>query len=295
MKIFTVVCLFLLVFISNILAENKIKCGQRSHSHTIVSRIINGQNSVPNSWPWHVGLFFKIFNGFSFFCGGSLISKKYVLSAAHCFDPIPPILEIYVGVGLHNLTKAHPDKNLIKVIKIIKHENYNKTNFENDIVLLKLSKSIKVSKKVSTICLPGEKNVKIVYNKTLFVPGWGSVTEKISMTSKSEVLNEIQVYIMNDVNQTLCANMGDSRYCAINRQKPNSNLCVGDSGGSMVYNKNGKWIVYGIVSFGNVDFVDEGKTIKCITESPTFFTIVPNYIDWINTHVSNRKIIKEVY
>lgn len=289
MKILTVACLAALVFISNSLAADKLKCGLRSHKHTIISRIINGQNSVPHSWPWHVGLFFKIFNGYSFFCGGSLISNKYVLSAAHCFDPIPPILEIYIGIGIHNLTKVDPDKNLIKVVKIVKHENYNKTDFKNDIVLLELSKSIKMTKRVSTICLPLKKNFKKVYNKTLFVPGWGSVTEKVSMTSKSDVLNEIQVYIMNDVNQTLCSNMGDSRYCALNRQNQNSNLCVGDSGGSMVYNENGKWMIYGIVSFGSVDFEDDGKAIKCITESPTFFTIVPNYIDWINKHVIKKK------
>ncbi|RNA24800.1 serine protease 27-like [Brachionus plicatilis] len=283
----------ILLCVSECWTQNKLKCGQTPYKHSVVSRIINGDKSTPNSWPWHVGLFFKIFNGYSFFCGGSLITRKHVLSAAHCFDQMHPMFEIYIGVGLNNLTKAHPAKNLIKVSRIIKHEKYNQTEFENDIVILELDKNVPLSKKISTICLPRGKNAKSVYNKTLFVAGWGSTTQKVSLASRSDTLNEIQMHIINNVNQTLCANMADSRYCAINRAKKNSNLCVGDSGGSLVHSDNGRWFVFGIVSFGNVDLVDGGKSVKCLTDSPTFFTIVPNYINWIDQHVNKKKKLKK--
>lgn len=59
-----------------------------------VDRIVGGQPALPYEWPWQVGLA----TAGSLFCGGSLISNQYVLTAAHCVtvrshcSPLPNVM-----------------------------------------------------------------------------------------------------------------------------------------------------------------------------------------------------------
>ncbi|MBW3909087.1 trypsin-like serine protease, partial [Neisseria meningitidis] len=57
-------------------------CGTPAISPVITgySRIVNGEEAVPHSWPWQVSL--QDYTGFHF-CGGSLISENWVVTAAH--------------------------------------------------------------------------------------------------------------------------------------------------------------------------------------------------------------------
>jgi len=52
-------------------------CGRRQ---VPTSRVIGGVDATPGYWPWQVGLYFSG----QFFCGGSLISPEWVVTAAHC-------------------------------------------------------------------------------------------------------------------------------------------------------------------------------------------------------------------
>lgn len=48
------------------------------------SRIIAGEPAAPGQFPWQVGVYYRRPTGGLFFCGGSLVSDRYVLTAAHC-------------------------------------------------------------------------------------------------------------------------------------------------------------------------------------------------------------------
>ena len=75
------------------LIKAKGKCGRRVDQS---SRVVNGEDAAPNSWPWQISLRYK---HYGHICGGSLIDNGWVLTAAHCvaFDPTPAPFKIVVG------------------------------------------------------------------------------------------------------------------------------------------------------------------------------------------------------
>lgn len=48
------------------------------------SRIISGEPAQPGEFPWQVGVYYRRADGGLYFCGGSLINERYVVTAAHC-------------------------------------------------------------------------------------------------------------------------------------------------------------------------------------------------------------------
>ena len=57
------------------------KCGKRKPG----SRIVGGTDAQPGSWPWQVLLDTKAFPG-PVWCGGSILNRYWIVTAAHCFD-----------------------------------------------------------------------------------------------------------------------------------------------------------------------------------------------------------------
>ena len=47
-----------------------------------IDRIVGGDEAAENQWPWIVALFIDD----AWFCGGSLISENWVMTAAHCVE-----------------------------------------------------------------------------------------------------------------------------------------------------------------------------------------------------------------
>jgi len=69
------------ILVLTVLAEANGKCGKITKKRTTSNKIYNGQPATRGSIPWQVSLSCGIGDTF---CGGSLISKKWVLTAAHC-------------------------------------------------------------------------------------------------------------------------------------------------------------------------------------------------------------------
>jgi len=76
-----------------------------------------------------------------------------------------------------------------------------------------------------------------------------------------------------------------SLYCTLN-SVDKSNVCFGDSGGSLVYYTNSKWYIYGITSYV--------KTIggKCSNTLPSYFVQVPVYLNWIGYQLNFKSSAK---
>ena len=77
------------------------ECGQRQVAQRPTTRIVGGAKSYAGKWPWVASLQMRNIHN----CGGTLISDRLVLTAAHCFDNHPPKKHVIL-IGNHDL--LHP-------------------------------------------------------------------------------------------------------------------------------------------------------------------------------------------
>ena len=101
-------------------------CGTRSSplSHPVlhIQRIVGGKEALPGDCPWQVGFAKNVKNTNAkrfVFCGGTLISNEWIVSAAHCFERNYTSSDYVAVLGEHNLAKNEGFKiqfslNLIK-------------------------------------------------------------------------------------------------------------------------------------------------------------------------------------
>ena len=171
-------------------------------------RIVGGGEAPKHAYPWQISILWSDKVTASHICGGSIISSKYILTAAHCFHesiyttPLPEEAadqlsdelqdyyftpdEVFVLVGAHYLpnndeitsTELRNNKNIHRVREIIIHDQYDppKTSFQYDFTILKLESILKFSSTVAAVCLPDPKfsASKYVSRKGL-VSGWGNM------------------------------------------------------------------------------------------------------------------------
>jgi len=215
------------------------------------------------------------------FCGGSIINQNYILTAAHCVDFLRTSqLAIYVG-GYETVRRGSTldAANIYQASSIKRHRFYNSRLITNDVAVVKLSRSITFSDKVSPICLPTSTDSTVVYNKKLVLSGWG--VDEIGRDPA--VLQQAELTVING--NSLCTSDGKKysikqNYCAIGSGSSTTpSTCFGDSGGPLQYYDGTKWTVFGLTSYGYVD-----QTKSCIKNIPSYFTNVPYFLDWINTN-----------
>ena len=125
--------------------KTKCTCGE-SHQ---AQRIVGGTETEVNEYPWQVGLVRP--GSRRPFCGGSIISNRHILTAAHCTIG-QATSRIRVLMGEHDTTDSVAD---IKTISAItNHPDYNDNTYVNDVAILTLTSPITFSSIVAPVCLP---------------------------------------------------------------------------------------------------------------------------------------------
>ncbi|GCC26515.1 salivary plasminogen activator beta-like isoform X1 [Chiloscyllium punctatum] len=255
------------------------KCGQREHK---MNKIVGGNEAAIESHPWQAALYITDRRSKSsyFQCGGSLIHSCWVLTAAHCINPIISHSWYYVTLGKSSTNKPSKNEQTFAVEKIISHENFNDDTFDNDIALLKLKSQSGTcameSKFVHPICLPSK---RLIFSESTQceVSGYGREAEFSPFYSK--FLKEARV---NLISQQKCRSpeyygkkLTENMLCAAHHNWK-EDACKGDSGGPLVCENNGRMNLYGITSWGD----------GCARPNkPGVYTRVLNYIQWIEENM----------
>lgn len=256
--------------------------------HQENGRIVNGQEAAKGELTYQVSLQLSYGSRMTtskgmHFCGGTLISRNVVMTAAHCTKS-QTAKNLKVVEGTTDITdETSPTYRVKEIIR----QNYNDRTKKNDVSLLILEPNDDESRKAET------KNHKAVpiplcqesfqpQGKSCVVSGWGHLKSKGS--SVPNLLRETEVLVLHD---EMCAKMlkgypwdpkEKTMICAGGEDK---DACQGDSGGPLVcpVDDEGNKCIAGIVSWG----------IGCATEGvPGVYTNVRHYNHWVRENVKEH-------
>ena len=249
---------------------------------SIQSRVLGGGDAEVGAWPSMAAIvtagMFPLEE--RFFCGGTVISERWILTAAHClYDPFgveTQPADIRVVVGINDLRDDTATE--LVVTGIYRHPQFDAGvgTLQNDLALLELANVVSVP---ATALFDGDLEA---YNDTLgFITGWGATDS--NQFSGSEIYpNLLQDASVPLVSLERCnsaesyqGGILDTQVCAGFRQG-GVDSCVGDSGGPLFIIQGGEQVQVGITSFGN------GCGL------PNFYGIYTNisaYSGWISDYV----------
>lgn len=237
------------------------------------TRIVGGVRCYPGQCPWQVLIHNR--RGQSF-CGGSLISSRWVISASHCFETEKPH---YVTVGDFDKMRRDQDEQKIEVLQFLKHHHYNSDNFDNDIALISLKNDVVFNEFAIPVCLPNLNLGRLLSQEGEIgmVSGWGDTRFQ---GPSSRFLLKVKLPV---VNQDTCTKstekiLTDNMFCAGYKTEARD-ACSGDSGGPLVVSYRNTWYLMGVVSWGD-GCAKDGKY--------GIYTRVSNYIPWIETTIEER-------
>eukprot|EP00092_Neocalanus_flemingeri_P022811 GFUD01024735.1.p2 GENE.GFUD01024735.1~~GFUD01024735.1.p2 ORF type:complete len:279 (+),score=84.57 GFUD01024735.1:77-913(+) len=215
-----------------------------------VGRIVGGEEAVDGEFPWQVSLRSIGALGATHFCGGSIIDKDWILTAAHCCANQTP-LGMHVVAGGIKLNSFEGEEEPRNVEHIIGHPNYAASTITNDACLLKLKESLEWTEFVQPIALPAAGQMTEAGTECI-VTGWGTLSE--GGFGLPNVLHKVTVPVVSDEDcnkayQSGGASVADSMICA-GLEQGGKDSCQGDSGGPFFCGEKGSEELIGIVSWG---------------------------------------------
>ncbi|XP_012286837.1 trypsin-1 [Orussus abietinus] len=223
-------------------------------------KIIGGQPAAIERYPYQVSI---QYNGVHD-CGGSIISNRWILTAAHCLvGKTPKALKIRIGSA-----NVNQGGHLISGISsIIFHEMYDDDSYDYDVALIKLTKALPFSSSARAVTLASSSSA-VTTGLTAVVTGWGKTTPTGSMSTR------LQSLMVPIVDQKTCQktylhlNVVTDRMLCAGYMTGGKDACQGDSGGPLVH--NGRQV--GIVSWG----------AKCASPGyPGVYTRVSSVRSWV--------------
>ncbi|EDW65431.1 serine protease SP24D [Drosophila virilis] len=234
-----------------------------SNSNGSSGRVVGGEDAARAQFPHQISLR----NRGSHSCGGSIISRNYVLTAAHCVvyedasgtNQVYPASQITVRAGSNDRLSGGELRN---IVEIVAHENYG--NFLNDVAVMRVEKPFIYSENIQPIALPTKNTPGGV---DVIISGWGRIKHGGDLprylqwnTLKSLTLDECESSIGWGEEAGLCL-----------IHEVDNGACNGDSGGPAHYDNE---------LVGVAGFVVGG----CGNIYPDGYARVYYHVDWIKAH-----------
>ncbi|KAG8212658.1 hypothetical protein J437_LFUL019417, partial [Ladona fulva] len=222
-----------------------------------------------------------------FRCVGSIINRRYILTAARCVSNLSSANKpVSVRLGEQNLEYAldctddtcAPAPQNIFIEKVIPHPEFiGKPSYLNDIAIIRLAEDINFKTgSVQPVCLPTEDTLqaKDYTNKSLLVSGWFTSTDELS----PELLQDV----VQGVSHKICS----EAYENVTVISPNSHMCVHNGRGDDCLGKGASPLISFEDFHGRKAAVQQGiglfgPDICYLTTQPVVYTRVGKFMKWI--------------
>ncbi|CAN8176082.1 unnamed protein product [Coccothraustes coccothraustes] len=252
-------------------------CGLRpltSDEERGLTRVVGGKSAEAGAWPWLVSIQDPSVSGTGHLCGGSLISAKWVLTAAHCFAESRNISAMRLLIGATQLTEPGPGAQVRLIERLLVHKEYSPADQSNDIALLELNEPVQCSSYIQLACVPNA-TVNVAQLESCYVAGWGATSARSQKSS--DVLQEAKVHLIDvqvcNSSEWYQGDVHSHNLCA-GYPEGGIDTCQGDSGGPLMCKDNNAdlfWVV-GVTSWGR----------GCArAKRPGIYTSVQHFYDWI--------------
>merc|ERR1711988_1547107 len=232
-------------------------------------KIVGGFEAQENQWPWQVALFIDN----AWFCGGSIISENYIMTAAHCADGAS---YFDIMAGAHNVrASSEPHRVEITSYNGWTHPGWDSNTLSNDIALIELPSPLSFNDYIKPSCMPMAGDTADP-NELVTCTGWGKPSDSAGGISPVLRMVEDRPIITNSECNAIYGIVGDGVVCI--DTTGGKGTCNGDSGGplNMMGSMKGagdKWKQVGVVSFG--------ASAGCEVGYPAGFTRTEYYPDWV--------------
>ncbi|XP_042219318.1 CLIP domain-containing serine protease B9-like isoform X2 [Homarus americanus] len=243
------------------------------------TRIQGGKDANIGEWPWQVYLRINL-DGSYLFCAGTILSPRYVMTAAHCVYDL--VLQkgdrIRVVAYEYDLSKKRDTpKQMVLVKEMFVHSDYDPDTQTADVAVLKMKKSLRVGEGVAPVCLAPPRDYE---GFSVVLLGWGTLMYNGKSSKKLKEATQV-VTNLHECARNYSTLSKNHKYPVtadhLCTAAPGVDTCQGDSGGPILTRIGTTWYQVGIVSFG----------YKCAQPAfPGVSTFVPSYISWILSTMS---------
>merc|ERR1711887_168420 len=242
-------------------------------------RIVGGEEATPHSFPWMAALFVDE----SWFCGGTLISDEWVLTAAHCTMDAS---SMRVMLGAHNVREASEGGRIeVVTTDFFTHPGWSQFNLHNDLALVHLPYALNFTEKIRPVCLPGHLEAGTAWDgEEAVASGWGKPTD--SSTSISPTLRWVET---DTISNTACwiefpTAVNKNVICISGAH--GKSTCNGDSGGPLYLHNHSSSIDSEIQPYKQIGITSFGSSLGCEIGFHAAFTRTANYLEWIETETN---------
>ncbi|CAL4060207.1 unnamed protein product, partial [Meganyctiphanes norvegica] len=199
------------------------ECGEAD----VADRVVGGNEIPKGAYPWLVAVGRPRFGRFHIDCGGSLITQRHVLTAAHCWDYNSPahLYEVYAKILKNYIHKAIPNKFSLR------YANIGNLTLKT-ILVINIEGKMNLSENIFPVCLPMREDLRNnnFEGKFLSIVGWGDISEESFQSSPVPLEAKVRVPA-----QSIC----EKAYSTVeNVEVSSAQLCAGGNGKDSCQGKN---------------------------------------------------------